>query len=542
MTVAQEKLKEEFDRFVQFGAILDVATRKYLVQYLQQKLGLEPPSTPDINDTYYRYFTRALDKLFDEGKLVELLEGRQGLTYQVASDTLYWMRKAFGKIREKNPYDDETQRLSAASVMPLRDFIMRWYYIMNFLKNTYDREDLDSGFYEEKIKGIIGNRGPEQLTREEKEELDNVFHDLLAQWDALLSAKLLEFQLQKLEDEAEDFKDLLDKKADEYEKLYELISPFSEYVGKYWDMSRELWEDKSFEVLEKYNDLLQDEESIRQLAELLGQMREAEIITEEEEYERVIVRKEWVEDDENKAEIVGVYESDDLNNLLSSEIGYLSDEDTEDIFLKKYADKELQTFQYQDKHLVTSEDQFTETNLKTKLKKKGPFIICVDTSDSMRGTPEHIAKVLCFAILKMTARDNRKAYLINFSTQIQTINLFDIGRSLNEIAGFLRMSFHGGTDITLALHEALRQLRSESYRDADVLIISDFIMYKIEDEILDKVRYHQQNNGTQFHSLTLHEDPNAEVILQFDTNWVYDPEEKGIIRKLAGEMRKVGRR
>jgi len=542
MTVAQEKLKEEFDRFVQFGAILDVATRKYLVQYLQQKLGLEAPSPPDINDTYYRYFTRALDKLFDEGRLVELLEGRQGLTYQVASDTLYWMRKAFGKIREKNPYDDETQRLSAASVMPLRDFIMRWYYIMNFLKNTYDREDLDSGFYEEKIKGIIGNRGPEQLTREEKEELDNVFHDLLAQWDALLSAKLLEFQLQKLEDEAEDFKDLLDKKADEYEKLYELISPFSEYVGKYWDMSRELWEDKSFEVLEKYNDLLQDEESIRQLAELLGQMREAEIITEEEEYERVIVRKEWVEDDENKAEIVGVYESDDLNNLLSSEIGYLGDEDTEDIFLKKYADKELQTFQYQDKHLVTSEDQFTETNLKTKLKEKGPFIICVDTSDSMRGTPEHIAKVLCFAILKMAARDNRKAYLINFSTQIQTINLFDIGRSLDEIAGFLRMSFHGGTDITLALHEALRQLRSESYRDADVLIISDFIMYKIEDEILDKVRYHQQNNGTQFHSLTLHEDPNAEVILQFDTNWVYDPEEKGIIRELAGEMRKVGRR
>jgi len=542
MTVAQEKLKEEFDRFVQFGAILDVATRKYLVQYLQQKLGLEAPSPPDINDTYYRYFTRALDKLFDEGRLVELLEGRQGLTYQVASDTLYWMRKAFGKIREKNPYDDETQRLSAASVMPLRDFIMRWYYIMNFLKNTYDREDLDSGFYEEKIKGIIGNRGPEQLTREEKEELDNVFHDLLAQWDALLSAKLLEFQLQKLEDEAEDFKDLLDKKADEYEKLYELISPFSEYVGKYWDMSRELWEDKSFEVLEKYNDLLQDEESIRQLAELLGQMREAEIITEEEEYERVIVRKEWVEDDENKAEIVGVYESDDLNNLLSSEIGYLGDEDTEDIFLKKYADKELQTFQYQDKHLVTSEDQFTETNLKTKLKEKGPFIICVDTSDSMRGTPEHIAKVLCFAILKMAARDNRKAYLINFSTQIQTINLFDIGRSLDEIAGFLRMSFHGGTDITLALHEALRQLRSESYRDADVLIISDFIMYKIEDEILDKVRYHQQNNGTQIHTLSLHEDPNAEVILQFDTNWVYDPEEKGIIRELAGEMRKVGRR
>ena len=539
MTVAQEKLQEEFERFVKFGAVLDAQTRKYLVQYLKEKLRLPSLEIPEINDTYFRYFRKALDRLFDEGMLVELLQGRDGLTLQVASDTLYWLRKTFGKIREKNPYEEETSRLGAASVMPLRDFVNRWFYITGFLKNEYAREELDTGFYEEKIKGLIGSRSAEQLTKSEKDQLEGIFQDMLAQWDALLSARLLEFQLSKLEDEAEDFRELLDKKAEEYQKLYELISPFSEYVGKYWDMSRELWQDTSFSVLEKYNDLLEQEDSIRELADMLGQMREAEIITEEEEYERVIVRKEWVEDNENKAEIVGVYESDDLSNLLSSEIGYLGDEETESIFLKKYADKSLQTFHYQDKYLVQSEDQFTETNLRTKLKEKGPFIICVDTSDSMNGLPEKIAKVLCFAILKMAAKDNRRAYLINFSTQIQTIDLYDIGRSLDEIAAFLRMSFHGGTDISLAMHEALRQLQSESYRDADVLIISDFIMYKVSDEILDRVGFHQQNNGTQFHSLTLHEDPDAEVIAKFDTNWVYDPGMKGIIRELSGQMRKI---
>lgn len=542
MTVAQEKLQEEFDRFIRFGAILDGTTRKYLVQYLKEKLGLEAVEIPEINDTYFRYFRRALDRLFDDNGLVGLLQGREGLTLQVASDTLYWLRKTFGKIREKNPFEEETSRLNAASVMPLRQFAQRWFYVTGFLKNEYKKEELDTGFYEEKIKELIKNEDPTSLDKEKTEKLEDLFNDLLAQWDALLSAKLLEFQLGKLEDEAEDFRDLLDKKAEEYRKLYQLISPFSEYVGKYWDMSRELWQDTSFSVLEKYDDLLQKEDNIKELADLLGQMREAEIITEEEEYERVIVRKEWVEDNENKAEIVGIYESDDLSNLVSSEITYLGDEETEAIFLKKYADKGLQTFHYQDKYLVQSEDQFTETNLKTRLKEKGPFIICVDTSDSMHGLPEKIAKVLCFAILKMAARENRRAYLINFSTQIQTIDLYDIGRSLDEIAAFLQMSFHGGTDISLAMHEALRQLQSESYRDADVLIISDFIMYKVADEILDRVRYHQQNNGTQFHSLTLHDDPNAEVIVQFDTNWVYDPKAKGIIRELSGEMRKIARR
>lgn len=416
MTVAQEKLEEEFERFVEFGAILDAKTRKYLVQYLQQKLGLESPIPPDLNDNYYRYFTRALDKLFADGLLTQLIQEREGLRLQVASDTLYWLRKTYGKIREKNPFEDETQRLNAASVMPLRDFVARWSYIINFLTNAYEKDELDAGFHRQKIEVILQNRSYEDLNKEEVDELNEVINDLLAQWDALLSSKLLEFQLGKLEEEAEDFKDLLDKKADEYQKLYDLISPFGEYVGKYWDMSRELWKDTSFDLLEKYDDLLQKEDSVRELADLLGQMREAEIITEEEEYERVVVRKEWEIDNENKTEIVGVHESDDLNNLISSEIGLLSDSETESIFLKKFADKSLQTFQYQDKQLITSEDQFTETNLRTKLKEKGPFIICVDTSDSMHGTPEHIAKVLCFAILKMAAKDNRRAYLINFSS------------------------------------------------------------------------------------------------------------------------------
>ncbi len=534
MQVIDEQLQEAFDRFVQFGNLLDVQTRKYLVRYLQQKLGLPVAEPPALDDTYYRYFCRALDHVFDEGRLGDLIMDRPALRQQIASDTLFWMRKAFDSIREKNPYEEETSRLEAASVMPLAAFAERWHYTINFLEHQYEREEINVNFYADRLHALIGKSSFAALSSAQKQEVDALLHDLLAQWDALLSAKLLAFQLEKLEEEQDQFKDLLDKKAEEYQRLFDLISPFADYVGRYWDMSRELWQDTSFDILEKYDDLLQNEASLKELADMLGKMREAEIITEEEIYERVIVRKRWEEDNQFKAEITGVHESDDLNNMVSSEIGLLSDETTETLFLKKFADKGLQTFHFQDKHLVTSEDQFTEADLKTRRKEKGPFIVCVDTSDSMRGKPEHLAKVLCFAILKMAAQENRRAFLINFSTGIQTIDLFDIGNSLDNIAAFLQMSFHGGTDITLALYEVLRQLQGDTYRDADVLIISDFIMYTIEPDILQKIKYHQQNNGTQFHSLTLHEDPNAEVISQFDTNWVYDPNQKGIIREMSG--------
>ncbi|MEL6945487.1 MAG: hypothetical protein AAFO82_22770, partial [Bacteroidota bacterium] len=211
-----------------------------------------------------------------------------------------------------------------------------------------------------------------------------------------------------------------------------------------------------------------DEKSIQELADLLGKMREAEIEIEEETYEKTIIRQEWKVDELAKAEIVGVHESDDLNNLLSSEAGLLSNEATETLFLKKYADKGLLTFRYEDRRLVKSKDNIMEIHQKVRQKEKGPFIICVDTSESMTGRPEQIAKVLCLGILKMAISDNRRAYLINFSTGIKTLDLYNIANSIDEIAKFLRMSFYGGTDVSLALYEALRQLQNNDYQDADV--------------------------------------------------------------------------
>ena len=95
------------------------------------------------------------------------------------------------------------------------------------------------------------------------------------------------------------------------------------------------------------------------------------------------------------------------------------------------------------------------------------------------------------------------------------------------------MSFYGGTDATLALHEAIRQLGTHEYKDADVLMVSDFIMSKTNEDVMQKFRYHQQNNNTQFHCLILGNDVNESVLSFFDTNWVYDPEQKGIIRSLT---------
>ena len=51
-----------------------------------------------------------------------------------------------------------------------------------------------------------------------------------------------------------------------------------------------------------------------------------------------------------------------------------------------------------------------------KKEPKGPIIVCVDTSGSMQGTPENIAKTVTFALSKIAIEEERKCYLISFST------------------------------------------------------------------------------------------------------------------------------
>lgn len=536
----EKELNQEYERFIEFGNLLDRRMRRYLVQYLQNKFDPERHVIPSLNDQYFEYFQKALDHIFLIDGLTQLTQVNYKIRQRIILDTLHWLRKTHKKVNTKKPFEDEKQRLEGWAVTPLKAFLKRWQALPAYLNNVYTRQELDHYFFSEKFKSLIASQNIEDLSPQQKQKIEEILHDLLAQWDALLYAKILQFQMNKFQEEEENYIDFLEKKVKEYSRLRDFLEPFTDFFG--WDLSRKLWKETSFDVLQQYDELLKDEHSIKELADLLGRMREAEIEIEEEEFEKTIIRQEWVVDESMRSEIVGIHESDDLNHMLTAEAGLLGDEQTELLFLKKYADKKLMTFRYEDQKLVHSEDHYTEINQRINQKEKGPFIICMDTSESMEGMPEQIAKVLTLGILKMAMKENRKAFLINFSTGIKTINLHDIANNLNSIAAFLQMSFYGGTDATLAFHEALRQLKTNEYEDADILMVSDFIMHKLDDDLLQQIYFYQQNKNTQFHCLTLGRNANDSVGVYFDTNWLYNPKEKGIIRSLTEGLRDINKR
>ena len=145
-----------------------------------------------------------------------------------------------------------------------------------------------------------------------------------------------------------------------------------------------------------------------------------------------------------------------------------------------------------------------------------------------------------FGILRVVLEEDREAYLINFSVQIKTLDLRDAGRQVDALADFLRMSFHGGTDVTLALTEGLRKLEEGSYQDADVLVVSDFIMFRMARPVLEAIRSHRHNRGTRFHALTFQDLPSPELMECFDSAWFSDPEHPGD-RKIENQVSSIQR-
>jgi len=106
---------------------------------------------------------------------------------------------------------------------------------------------------------------------------------------------------------------------------------------------------------------------------------------------------------------------------------------------------------------------------------KGPMIVCLDTSGSMAGERETVAKALVLEVLRTALRERREALLFSFSgtSEVAELRLELSERGLPRLLDFVARSFHGGTDVAAPLRQALARLHEAAWHEADVLLASD---------------------------------------------------------------------
>jgi uncharacterized protein with von Willebrand factor type A (vWA) domain len=106
---------------------------------------------------------------------------------------------------------------------------------------------------------------------------------------------------------------------------------------------------------------------------------------------------------------------------------------------------------------------------------RGPFILCLDTSGSMRGAPEMIAKAVAIAALRAAHAGARGCRLIAFGGPGELIEreLGASGPGLQALMDLMGQSFDGGTDVQSPIECAIDRVHEAGWHGADLLIVSD---------------------------------------------------------------------
>ncbi|GHT39583.1 hypothetical protein FACS189437_03360 [Bacteroidia bacterium] len=524
-----------FDKFIHFGTIGDENIRKELAENVFAQLnnvetGHAPSLPPQTGN-----FASAIHSILDNDTMKDICHENEDLSEKITVNILDFVNKTKKLIdKTENPFVEEAEKWIEFQNLNEDNFNLDWKIMKKYLSEICDKNVIDTDFYEKEFKQSLDDNNKDK----NKPLFTSVQEHLSDKWRELFEKKQLDWELEIIDRERKKFCEELYRKIEELKKLQEILSPFTNELGRLWDMSGGQWKNANFDILKRYAELMQRDKSLQELAEMLGRMQQAEQEYEEELFTDIQLKTKWKAESASKSDIVGIHESDDISSVLPSEIALLANPTTELIFYKKFAEKKLQAFDYQSRILAYEEAQFQNRRMKAKEDKKGPFIICVDTSGSMHGTPETVAKTLCFAILKIAIRDNRKCYLISFSTGIETLNLTDFKNSLDKIIDFLSMSFHVGTDATPAVHEALRMLETEDYRKADVIMVSDFVMSEFDAATQKKITKAKENK-TKFHSLIIGSSQNQQVIKDFDNNWMYDKGNPNAVLGLLKDLKSL---
>lgn len=279
-----------------------------------------------------------------------------------------------------------------------------------------------------------------------------------------------------------------------------------------WDLSKGVLQHTGWEQVAKIHELIKKLPQVGEVARTIGRLRESDnaVITETrpivKAVSRVVEELQRVRQPDVREETEGVHRSADLPRMLPSETMLMRHPIGRKLWQARFAEHSLATYQVSGygyeivRHTETEYVESTET-IQRKLD-RGPVIVCLDTSGSMQGVPETVAKAISFELMRLAAGEQRKCYLYTFSgpRDLEGRELSLDQNGLKSIVDLLSMSFNGGTDISSPMRAAMTKVAEAGWERADVILVSDG-EFSVPSDILTMVNEAKQTKALRVHGL-----------------------------------------
>ncbi len=458
----------------------------------------------------------AVNDLMARSQVMAVAENR-GVKSSVKNHILKWR----GSVKKRITKVCETERFQQE--LALYQEVIHWdeQQFFDEIPTILKKLEWHSAFYLQARRLIEKNKG-----------LYNPMfpHYFCDQWYQSLSDAIKQAQLTELEANKEKVLKDLYQRMETMKNMDKVTEEGDESsVGRLWDMASAKLSKSDLTVMKRHAEFLKKNKGLQEIAEKLGRM--AGQVDDPELNRAPAEELQMVEEksDEATDDIVGIHESDDLNKLLPNETMFLAYPELEVVFYKHLVDKRLMNYKMQGKSRTLRKVRAQRPDNKSVDVEKGPFIVCVDASGSMSGFPEQCAKAMAYALMQIALAEDRDCYVILFSTEQITYELTKQD-GLREASDFLTYSFHGGTDLEPVLMKSIDLMSGDKYKNADMVVISDFIAPKQSEEMAERVEMLKARKN-RFHAISLSKYGNPELMTMFDHCWSYHPNLVGRIMK-----------
>lgn len=157
----------------------------------------------------------------------------------------------------------------------------------------------------------------------------------------------------------------------------------------------------------------------------------------------------------------------------------------------------------------------------TPLDSPPPVALVLDTTGSMRGEAEGIARALTFGLLKHAVSRGRRLILLIFSTTVHRLELSPDSPAIGALPRFLDDAFGSGAAAVPALRDVLRQAQRESWSEADILFVTDSREARLSPTTEEQLAELRRRSSLRLHGLTINDFPMTNPGNLFDYTWHY---------------------
>jgi uncharacterized protein with von Willebrand factor type A (vWA) domain len=279
------------------------------------------------------------------------------------------------------------------------------------------------------------------------------------------------------------------ERCDEMDELKEVFGLLPD-GGKHtrWDLIRGLLRSEGWQDVMRIRKLLERLPELAAIIRRLGRARQIDMLDEASQATVQVMEQAIAQRPESRTvrvpdlpgETRAIVRSDRIARMLPAESVLLGHPRLRLVWHARRAERTLLCYEDDDRmqEVLFHEALVWRPNPEPQPDKRlemGPILICVDTSGSMQGGAEAVAKATVLEAVRTAHSQKRACHVFAFGGPDEVVELelaVDAG-GIERLMRFLGQAFRGGTDICGPLEKAIAKLEDTRWQLADLLIASD---------------------------------------------------------------------